>query len=58
MILDVAQGKEGSGLVPFRHGVQSQPLFQESIMEIFVMAVAGIWAGVVALSFCMPTGRE
>jgi len=27
-------------------------------MEIFSLVVAGIWAGVVALSFCMPARRE
>jgi uncharacterized membrane protein len=34
-------------------------MFQEKrTVEFFIMTVAGVWAGVVVLSFCMPTTRQ
>ena len=31
---------------------------EKRTVEFFVMTVAGVWAGVVALSFCMPAKGE
>jgi hypothetical protein len=33
-------------------------LEEKCTVEFFVMTVAGVWAGVVVLSFCMPTKEE
>jgi len=30
---------------------------EKRTVEFFIMTVAGVWAGVVALSFCMPATR-
>lgn len=54
---DVAQGRDGSALVTFsQHGRNNRR--EERTVEFFVAIVAGIWAGITALAFCMPGTRK